>query len=224
MVRLRSGTQRFPRWSPSRQGLFTSEQKADPTPRLFVPLSRSWCFVDQGWVTIQIQWYTARCLLFVVFHSILLCHFRGLPIFSLGPCSHAPHSLGQSRVCIPTRKTGQFQLPQGCKRSPSRGSEERREIQTSQTTTTVRIYPFWETAAKKKWFWGLGIRTIQWLSIIYVGYFAIFCWHLKVLLAFGAPFASWATPKAHSGFGAWNLASCCARIWVTQAFNWYRYR
>ena len=30
-----------PRRSPSRQGLFTSEQKADPTPRLFVPLSHS---------------------------------------------------------------------------------------------------------------------------------------------------------------------------------------
>jgi hypothetical protein len=39
----------IPRGSPSRQGLFTSEQKADPTPRLFVPLShsaRAWISVD----------------------------------------------------------------------------------------------------------------------------------------------------------------------------------
>ena len=47
---LRRDTHRLwiPPWSESRQGLFTSEQKADPTPRLFVPLSHCWRFAVDG--------------------------------------------------------------------------------------------------------------------------------------------------------------------------------
>ena len=126
----------IPRGSPSRQGLFTSEQKADPTPRLFVPLSRKracvvlsmghrghfWylsmdvgnlkChFLTKGYKRSNGINYCPICIVYVIllYHCVISMVSRYLAWDHEG----MPHiCLGQSHVFI-------LQI-EGCRRSPFR--------------------------------------------------------------------------------------------------------